>query len=344
MQVANPIQILPGSLHDPVGHKTFQEVVREYEALSDQLSNLDRYLAIHTWDIDAVAKKVLVDQRVELVLKLDSVRRSKEHLAAALQTSSGLGKTAQSPSLGQQINTAQSQSRSGQFPDSAGYQGTSWVPGVTPTSNLFHCSLDNTEGLLAPVGTPCTDTFNSIFSSQTAMAPLPVPGSMNMGCDMWPSKAGVEDNAHWDQDWVVNPNLGANSNFGVFEEVSPRTVGSEVEADITGNNDGWRTPTDAAPPEISRVYHTIHDAARRGELLESHLEELALVTAKLGVPKSNERDEVTTQQPRSSLNNNLMERQSSTGFRRVTEDVANGNSNYTPSQTIHSQAAVKGGG
>src|SRR5699024_376184 len=47
-----------------------------------QLSRLDRYMAVHTWDLDPRQKRLLVEQRMSLVRELDAVRSYKEQLSS----------------------------------------------------------------------------------------------------------------------------------------------------------------------------------------------------------------------------------------------------------------------
>ncbi|EER38267.1 conserved hypothetical protein [Histoplasma capsulatum H143] len=84
-QASNLVVSSAGLSGEPLTHKALEKASQEYDTLTDQLSNLDRYLAIHSWDIDPVAKKILIDQRVELVMKLDTARSTKEQIEAAIQ-------------------------------------------------------------------------------------------------------------------------------------------------------------------------------------------------------------------------------------------------------------------
>jgi hypothetical protein len=67
--------------------KSLSQISIDYAALSTQLTSLDRYMAMHTWDMDPCAKKSLVEQRKSLVRELDAVRSYKEQLEATLGVS-----------------------------------------------------------------------------------------------------------------------------------------------------------------------------------------------------------------------------------------------------------------
>lgn len=72
--------------------KSLQEVSSEFEALTMELAALDRYMAMHTFDLNSQIKQVLVEQRMNLVKDLDITRKYKEHLEANwTQQQAGVG-------------------------------------------------------------------------------------------------------------------------------------------------------------------------------------------------------------------------------------------------------------
>jgi hypothetical protein len=73
-------QIAPSYLQDTVYQKSLEDATKQYDALSAQLSQIDRFTAMHAWVIDPETKKLLVEQRKSLVRELDTVRLYKEHL------------------------------------------------------------------------------------------------------------------------------------------------------------------------------------------------------------------------------------------------------------------------
>lgn len=77
---------------------SLQDAVKEYQSLSTQLANLDRYMAIHVFEMDAETKQSLVEQRRNLVKDLDMARRYKEHLESTLKIPSTItGATGAAP-------------------------------------------------------------------------------------------------------------------------------------------------------------------------------------------------------------------------------------------------------
>ncbi|KAL2830742.1 hypothetical protein BDW59DRAFT_169942 [Aspergillus cavernicola] len=73
-------QFAPSYFQDAIYQKSVEDAAKQYEALSAQLSQIDRFTAMHAWVIDPETKKLLVEQRKSLVRELDTVRIYKEHL------------------------------------------------------------------------------------------------------------------------------------------------------------------------------------------------------------------------------------------------------------------------
>lgn len=78
---------LPTYVADQNTQRSLQDAVKEYQSLSTQLANLDRYMAIHVFEMDAETKQSLVEQRRNLVKDLDMARRYREHLESNLKIS-----------------------------------------------------------------------------------------------------------------------------------------------------------------------------------------------------------------------------------------------------------------
>lgn len=73
-------QPVPPYFQDAIYQKSLEDATKQYDALSAQLSQIDRFTAMHAWVIDPETKKFLVEQRKTLVRELDTVRLYKEHL------------------------------------------------------------------------------------------------------------------------------------------------------------------------------------------------------------------------------------------------------------------------
>lgn len=101
-QLSQPIApyagTLPTYMADQNTQRSLQDAVKEFQSLSTQLANLDRYMAIHVFEMDAETKQSLVEQRRNLVKDLDMARRYKEHLESTLKIPSTIaGATRASP-------------------------------------------------------------------------------------------------------------------------------------------------------------------------------------------------------------------------------------------------------
>lgn len=88
-QLSQPIAPYAGTLPiytaDQNTQRSLQDAVKEFQSLSSQLANLDRYMAIHVFEMDVETKQSLVEQRRNLVKDLDMARRYKEHLESTLR-------------------------------------------------------------------------------------------------------------------------------------------------------------------------------------------------------------------------------------------------------------------
>lgn len=77
----NKPPVLTGpSLVEMPGRKSFEEAKKRHDLLSGQLARLDRYTALHSWEIDPESKKLFVQQRMSLVKELDTLRLYREQL------------------------------------------------------------------------------------------------------------------------------------------------------------------------------------------------------------------------------------------------------------------------
>lgn len=271
----NAAQTVTNMPQDPAVNNAILEVTREYESLSDQLSNLDRYLALHTWDIDPATKMALVDQRKDLVMKIDSARTNKELLEASLN-SFRLGVVAGAQNNpGQYVQLGQSQAQPGDGITGSGFQPPFWNPNVAQ----HHGSQVGTP---APMNAFPNTAFTSTAPSQDQGPGQPQCGAPTME-EQHPFMGNNQYNSTGGQSWNNQQNcIGKSVNK------------DEHRSSMTYNRDNleeggdWCTPKKPAPPEISRIYSRIEEAAKRGATVEKLLEDLALVTAKLNESQSGE--------------------------------------------------------
>ena len=278
----NTSQTAANAPQDPAVNAAFLEVTREYESLSDQLSNLDRYLALHTWDIDPATKRALVDQRKDLVIKIDSARTNKELLEANLNSfKSGVAAGAHN-NPGQYFQLCQSQTQPGDGITAPGFQTPFWNPNNTLNQNTQVGSSDIVGNTVASI-TPFANTAFTPTAPAQDLEPGRIKyGARSMGYErQHPSVDNTNYSSTQGQNWSNRQNC---------VEKNPRFHGFRSSVTSTRDNpeegDDWYTPKKPAPPEISQVYSRIEEAARRGATVEKLLEDLALVTAKLNASES----------------------------------------------------------
>ncbi|KKZ63952.1 hypothetical protein EMCG_01706 [[Emmonsia] crescens] len=313
-----------GLSEEPFNHKSLEKAAQEYEKFTDQLSNLDRYLAIHSWDIDPVAKKILIDQRVELVMKLDAARSTKEQIEAAIQflASQAIG---EDQSLGHQ-----------QFSNEVFGQVTSWPSNIGQYANNGLLGNFNPAGCLMPgMELQMADSFNSAFSEQT-MLPFTSAGPVTgfEGCQI---SNGFNHGCNTAHDWAANANLMVDNNYTIFSGGQSRGIqlgGREIMFEGASE-----TARECAPPEIARVYHDIETATSRGEPLGPLIEELAMVARKLNISDiAKNQDLVMRREKESHYIDSKEKRLAVVPFNRgTTIESSSDKSNHTHSATTDSQ-------
>lgn len=257
---------------EPPHWKTLQDVTKEYGSLSAQLSRLDRYMAVHTWDLDPRQKRLLVEQRMSLVRELDAVRSYKEQLNSLY----GQLKSS-TPNIQQQ-------------------------PPADAQAYLSHRSSGNAAKADAPLPSRVAGS-TAPHTASTKPAAKPATASSKTQTVHLSSKPVCQfqnkDNKHSSD--VGNKPERTSTNERPSQESKPpgrdRTVYNNPKPDkkttqsrsvdqssmvgIANGTAGWTTRTQPAPPEIRRVYSKIEEATKRGASIEGLLQELASVTRRL---------------------------------------------------------------
>ncbi|EER24973.1 hypothetical protein CPC735_015720 [Coccidioides posadasii C735 delta SOWgp] len=267
---------LNGGDHDTGAKSLLESAVQEHDNIANQLSNLDRYMALHTWDIDSATKKLLVEQRVELVRKLDSARVHKEHLEGLVQSSKfetpgtsqvsdhtymiNPGQAIQFPFLGAYGAFQPANNNSTFFQAGSHLQLGLNPAGLTPASNFFSNDafgpvLPGRSMAAAPYAQ--FDTFN------------PPSQNFHLPADLNRTPAA--------QNWGINPDL-AIQNYLNAQNAYCRTIGADMgKAKFEGRQ---ADKMSAVPPsELDLLYHRIEEAAKRKEPLEPYFGKLSRLTA-----------------------------------------------------------------
>lgn len=270
-------QALPfqGATQGGVDVASVQGAAREYEVLSAQLSRLDRYMALHTWDLDPRSKKLLVEERMELVRDLDTMRLYKEQLESVFaQAKSGSAESEKRSNI---------RSPAGQLPlgDFTSNQ----------TAQMARFSAPNTSNVPATLSGPTlTAGFQQMSMNDPFHATL-----------QWPSKGNLYslDTGLGLGDLPANSEL-YETDASYYDEGSSKAPGpdkQDVQFPATESTDaersccdGWATPTKSVPTDISRIYRRVEEATKRGVPIDSLLQELAAVTTRLVRQVSEERN------------------------------------------------------
>lgn len=266
---------LSGAVQESTTHKSLQEVTKEHETLSAQLANLDRYMALHSWDLDPNSKKILVEQRMSFVRELDALRLYKEQLESSLGNLESKATDTQTvPPPG--LQPTSTQLRSGDITNGLNVQTASWMPSFAAGNTPFVWTPTAFAGSLASI-LPANEPFNGMFPYQfpTIGALTSFPNGFGYG-DLRASVGFPYGDQLPHQDWAGNTNHDISGQG--TQVYNSMTTDSK---DVQSGSDGWTTPTQSAPPAISRVYHRIEEAAKRGESINGLLKELAVVTEKL---------------------------------------------------------------
>lgn len=259
-----------------------QNVTKEYSSLSVQLSRLDRYTAVHTWDMDPRQKRIVVEQRMSLVRELDVIRTYKEQLET----------------LCEQLKPKPSENTR-----KSSVLGTSEHPSSKHGSSIsMHVS-----GAAIPQTASASQTEkhakNSSISRSTGQQSKPEQQRQNTGAMYAPNDGpksmsipGSREPQSRDKASLRGQSLNKTS--------TPDNRNSQgVTGDpncLAGTSEGSNevvTIPQPAPSGIRKLYRDIEEGIKRGSPIDGLLQELAATT--------------TRSSPRYSENNGIMLRLSS---------------------------------
>ncbi|OOO14662.1 histidine acid phosphatase [Aspergillus oryzae] len=253
--------------------KCLDEAKKQYESLSSQLSRLDRYMAIHTWDIDSRSKKVMVEQRKSLVRELDVVRMYREQLELIFGKPSMNGSSDQ-----QRVNADLLVPPITYLTGSmADYQG---FLGPVSSSSSASCAGQALPTYLTP------PTLPMLYPESEASIPvfpwqnLGNPGSAVGVKDM--SANGTLGNLNLSQQ---NDETRTNLNINQRDKQIHTSTFSDESGSTGDEQASSRLPS---PSDLQHLYHKIEEATERGEPVGRLLKELSVVTTQLVKQKREE--------------------------------------------------------
>ncbi|GKZ18080.1 hypothetical protein AbraIFM66951_006536 [Aspergillus brasiliensis] len=250
----------------PTYQKSLEDAAKEHESLTSKLSGIDRYMAVHSWDLDPSAKKILVDQRMSLVRELDAVRMYREHLewvSGRLSTTIPIKQHASNvPPV--YVTSSLTGSPALMGPSLCAPSSTSALPAFSmlPLANAFSQSLSLNE------------TVNSQMPPHAVADPHSYSTAISQ-TDVRPSHNSTK-------------NVGfAHAARGIETRVEPKRSDKQVQtygearSRTTDGTAGWKTPTKISASDVEKVHHKIEEATRRGEPLDGLLRELSAATSQL---------------------------------------------------------------
>ncbi|KAF7116873.1 hypothetical protein CNMCM5793_005454 [Aspergillus hiratsukae] len=254
--------------------KSLSQISIDYAALSTQLTSLDRYMAMHTWDMDPCAKKSLVEQRKSLVRELDAVRSYKEQLEATLgvskepgnQKETGAGVAAQSNNcLPQSIMTNQFHL---EMPSSASQYGTSGFSMLSPVSAV-------------PPVLPADQPVDSYLHWQT---------SQNVGgLDNYLEFQNLSSGWNGSMASRLSQRHGNSKSGSEFARANTRArdiAEGRAREDKTDVNDGWTSFSRPTLSELRGTKHMIGNATRKVDPVNGLIQGLSRGSIQSTLPNS----------------------------------------------------------
>lgn len=224
--------------------QALEDATREFENISKELEDLDRYLAIR-FQIDPTAKRILVEQRMELVEKKNAARAAKEWIEQTLEQNAKQNITPNAAATDSQFLQQPQQPASDAtavYQSGLGSQPSPWISNLMP-------SFTGSNGYASPIANP-----NLFLPPYQPLAP-PIPAIGGF--------AGQAPTSSIEKQFTFKaPEPG--------ETQDAATAGQSAKRD-----NAWDKAPENAPPEIMRVYQNLEDAVKRGANLEPHLQELS---------------------------------------------------------------------
>ncbi|GAD97127.1 conserved hypothetical protein [Paecilomyces variotii No. 5] len=257
--------------------KALQEANRTHETLSAQLSSIDRYMALHNFDRDHSSKRLLVENRMQLVRELDAIRLYKEQLESNLRQHDPLTSTDNRTAYASGFDTMFASTGPGDVSSNANMQNI-WIPALTAgnASSIWTPTIQSTFAPMLPTNESLNPSFPYQFPAIGSIA------SMHSALAYGDPRTNSV-NTYGDQqirpDWGIGANQDLNAQMR--HALSTEQAGTK---DISAESPGWATAAQSAPLEISHLYYRIEEAAQRGEPIEELLKELTAVTTRLSQP------------------------------------------------------------
>ncbi|OJJ98749.1 hypothetical protein ASPACDRAFT_44377 [Aspergillus aculeatus ATCC 16872] len=263
-----PQQVTPAVMPTPLYQKSLDDATKEHDNLSAQLARLDRYMAMHTWDLDPQTKKLLVEQRVGLVKELDTVRIYREHLEYA-------SAKIRMNTLGSHAGMSESAPPTGMYlAGNAAIQPASFGQAICTSSS------DSTIPAFAmpSLATAFPPQLSSHETgSSTPMALMPWQGSTDYFGHLPGSvlqETNTSNKAHT-QSQRLKPKRPISIKVPPANPKNDTTSDNKAQG-AKANETPWTSCTKDLPLEVLQVYRQTGKIARQGDTLDVLLQDLKL--------------------------------------------------------------------
>ncbi|CRG84300.1 hypothetical protein PISL3812_01601 [Talaromyces islandicus] len=267
---------LPSYTPESNTQRSLQDVIKELQGLSSQLSSLDRYMAINTFEMDPETKNNLVEQRKGLVKDLDMTRRYKEHLESTVKAMPGVP----DPLAGWRSQ------QTTELANGIGLQWNPWSSYVTASDQ----SGDHSSFTLPPPQGTIPNTFAVSIPQLGYLASFP-------GVNSWSEYQNpvqlpqVDQQGSCEYQFYVPVDKPATT--------SQPNTGSQQSAGTTRTKPSWSSS------EVGELHRQIESAARRGEPVEELFKRLAKLTEQHAVRRGKQNTLASTErQPPASTTGN----------------------------------------
>lgn len=240
--------------------RSLQDVIKEFQSLSSQLSSLDRYMAINTFEMDSETKNSLVEQRKGLVKDLDMARRYKEHLESSIKVV---------PSIPDSLAGLRPQ----QTTEVSNGMGLQWNPWSSYV-NASDLSGDYSSFTLPSTASTIPNTF------AVPIPQLGYPGSFP-GLNSWNEYQQPVQLSQADQQGSSEPRF-----FGSIDK--PTTLSqpnTALQQSARSTSTSSNTKSSWSSSEIGELHRQIESAARRGEPVDELFKRLAKLTEQHAVKR-----------------------------------------------------------
>jgi hypothetical protein len=309
---------LPSYSPESNAQRSLQDVIKEYQGLSSQLSSLDRYMAINTFEMDPETKNSLVEQRKGLVKDLDMARRYKEHLESNIKVV---------PCIPESLAGLRPQQTT-ELTNGIGLQWNPW-PSYVTASDL--------SGEYSSFTLPSTvSTIPNTFA-----VPIPQLGYLASftGVNSWseyqhPVQLSQADQQGSSEHQFFNP---------VGKPVTLSQPNTALQQSAHSTSTSSNTKSSWSSSEIGELHSQIESAVRRGEPVDELFKRLAKLTEQHAVKRGKQNTLASTERQAPASAADSSQDQVRSSLPSGASGKSSGNSSV-PKLYLNTQASKRGSG